>query len=261
MEMEAEKENERPIKTGWVKFFRSLTEWEWWDDHNTFRTFSYLLLSVNHEDKKWRGIEIKAGQMITGRKTLAASIGLSEQQIRTCLDKLKSTKEITIENFGFSSLISIVNWEKYQEATKETTKHQPSDNQVSTKYQPPLKNDKNIKNINICSFDIESVYQQFPRKLGKAGGIKKLSKEIKTQEQFENLKKAVANYSSSVSAKKTSIEYVKYFSTFASEWEAWVDIPQEEFSPKQNFAKKNNSNAVIDHYNSLMSELGSEVMT
>jgi len=73
--------------------------------------------------------------------------------------------------------------------------------------------------------DLESIYKKYPRKRGKTRGMKKLVKEIKTKKQFENLDRAVLNYSRSVS--KTDPQYILYFSTFASEWEDWVD-PEPE---------------------------------
>lgn len=150
-EINQEQVHQFESSVGWVKLFRSFTKWEWWEDHNTSRLFIWLLTNVNFEEKKWKGIVVQSGQILTGRKSLSEKTGLSEQQIRTCLEKLQLTKEITIESLGFSSRISIVNWEKYQTSTNESTKQQPSGNQVVTKGQPPLKNEKNVKkdkNIN-----------------------------------------------------------------------------------------------------------------
>lgn len=130
---------------GWIKLHRQLTKWEWYDDANTFRLFMHLLLTANHERNNWRGIDVKAGQNIVGRKKLADALKLSERQIRTSLKKLKSTNEIAIETTNKYTLITIVNWGLYQEDEKKTTnkttnKLPTNDQQVTTN-----KNDNNIK--------------------------------------------------------------------------------------------------------------------
>jgi len=130
---------------GWIKLHRSLIDWEWYNDANTCRLFIHLLLRANHKPKKWRGKTIEAGQLLTGRKALSAQTGLSEQQIRTSLSKLKSTNEITIKSTSQDSIITLVCWESYQQNNHEdnqrATNEQPTDNQQVT-------TNKNVKNEN-----------------------------------------------------------------------------------------------------------------
>ena len=134
---------------GWIKLHRSLLDWEWYDDANTCRLFIHLLLRANHKPKNWRGIAINTGQVLTGRKVLAEQTGLSEQQVRTSLNKLKSTNEITIKSTSHNSLITLVCWESYQQNNQEdnqaVTKQQPTDNQAVTTNKN-VNNDKNEKN-------------------------------------------------------------------------------------------------------------------
>ena len=134
---------------GWIKLHRSLLDWEWYDDANTCRLFIHLLLRANHKPKNWRGIAINTGQLLTGRKVLAEQTGLSEQQVRTSLNKLKSTNEITIKSTSHNSLITLVCWESYQQNNQDdnqaVTKQQPTDNQAVTTNKN-VKNDNNEKN-------------------------------------------------------------------------------------------------------------------
>ena len=55
----------------WIKIYRSLLDWEWYDDINTCRLFIHLLLTANYEDKKWHGMVIKRGQRFCSSVTLA----------------------------------------------------------------------------------------------------------------------------------------------------------------------------------------------
>lgn len=125
---------------------RRLKAWEWYTDPNTFRVFMHLILSANHKERSWRGFPLRAGQVITGRVQLAQELGLSEQQIRTALDKLKSTNEITVETTSQFSVVTLVKWAEYQIEDKETTDEKPADdekhNQPSTQ---PITTDKNDK--------------------------------------------------------------------------------------------------------------------
>lgn len=138
---------------GWVKIHRRLTDWEWFDDDITFKLFIYLLLKANHKPKKWNGITIKRGQLVTGRKKLSAELGKSEQTIRTHLKRLKSTNEITIKTTNKYSIITICKYESYQakeknnnqqdnqQANQQLTNNQPTTNQQLT----TNKNDKKEK--------------------------------------------------------------------------------------------------------------------
>jgi hypothetical protein len=38
--------------SGWIKIHRSILEWEWYEDTNTFRLFMHLILKANHKDRK-----------------------------------------------------------------------------------------------------------------------------------------------------------------------------------------------------------------
>lgn len=98
----------------YVKLYRKTLQNEWWDDLNTMRLWFYLLLSVNWVDKKWHGMIIKKGQIMTSAKKLAKGTKISYQSIRTSLERLKSTNQLTCETTHGGTLITIVKWELYQ---------------------------------------------------------------------------------------------------------------------------------------------------
>lgn len=64
---------------GFVKLYRSILDWEWYQDVNTKSLYLHLLLKANHEPKRWMGIEIGRGQLVTGRKQLSVELGMSER--------------------------------------------------------------------------------------------------------------------------------------------------------------------------------------
>jgi hypothetical protein len=117
---------------GWIKLHRQILEWEWYSDNNCFRLFLHLLLKANHKEKRFKGIELKVGSIVTSRDLLARETGLTSQQIRTALTKLISTNEITSVTSSQGTIIQIVSYEKYQVPTNEITNEQPTSNQQST---------------------------------------------------------------------------------------------------------------------------------
>lgn len=116
---------------GWIKLHTKILNWEWYGDANTFRVFLHLLLTANFKPKRWKGIEVGRGQLIIGRKQLAEDCGISEKNVRTALEHLKATNELAIKPFSFCSLVTIKNYEKYQQ-TGQQSGQQPANNR------PPL---------------------------------------------------------------------------------------------------------------------------
>ena len=112
---------------GWIKLHRKMINWEWYNDINVKVVFLHLLLTANHEDKKWQGIEIKRGQKITSLSHLAEETKLSVKQIRNVLNKLKSTGEITSKRTNKYTIITIVKYNDYQ--LKEEKEDKQNDTQ------------------------------------------------------------------------------------------------------------------------------------
>lgn len=99
---------------GWVKLHRKITEWDWYDDANTFRLFIHLVLIANSKNANWRGNEIKRGELITSIEHLAEDLKLTSKQIRLSLEKLKKTQEIGTQRANNATMITICNYDNYQ---------------------------------------------------------------------------------------------------------------------------------------------------
>ena len=144
------------MENSFIKLYRSLLDWEWWDDKNVTRLFLTILLSVNWQTKKWHGMTIEKGSVFTSIEHLSKKSGLTMQQTRTALNKLKSTGEITIKSTNGGTLVTVENWGKYQfmpeeitnESTNNPTNNQQTSNKQITNNQQQLKKEKNKKNIN-----------------------------------------------------------------------------------------------------------------
>ena len=85
------------MNTGWIKIYRSLLYWEWADVPEMVALWVRLIIRATHEDSQWHGVTISRGQLVTTTAKLAAESGLSPQQVRTCLDRLKASNQINTQ--------------------------------------------------------------------------------------------------------------------------------------------------------------------
>ena len=153
---------------GYVRLFRKFVNWEWYKNNITKIVFLHCLLKANWEDSKFEGNEIKRGSFITGRKKLSEELGISEQEVRTSLNHLISTNEITIKKTNKYSIISINNYDAYQfnnqENNQQITNNQPTNNQQSTTYEKEKEDEEEQKNI-IYNNIYELIEKSFKRTL------------------------------------------------------------------------------------------------
>jgi hypothetical protein len=217
-------QGEKMSESGWVKTHRRKIKWEWFSTPNTAHFFEYCLLKASHKEFRYKGKVIPRGGFWFGRKVASTETGLSERSIRTAIKHLISTNEVTIKTSSQGSIITVVNWDKYQLVTNDVTNDRPTTDQRPTTY----KNYNNINNINnnpkasSQTFDLEQIYSAYPKKQGKKKGIEKLLKLIKTQEQFDLILQGAKSYSEYCSENNTDSKYIKQFSTWVN-GEHWND--------------------------------------
>jgi hypothetical protein len=114
---------------GWIKIYSKFLQWEWFDCAEMVQVFVYLLLKANARERCWRGITIGRGQHITSNATMRHDLHLSEQQIRTCIKRLISTGEITTKATNKFTIVTICNYDSYQEfscSSNEQNNEQPN---------------------------------------------------------------------------------------------------------------------------------------
>lgn len=114
---------------GWIKLHRQITEWGWYKCNATRSVFIHLLLTANHKDGEVEGVAIKKGQKAASAQSLGLELGLSRQSVRTAFKHLISTNEITTKSAGKFTVITVVNYAKYQDFNSDKDE---GDNQQST---------------------------------------------------------------------------------------------------------------------------------
>ena len=107
----------KTINNGWICLHRSILSWEWWDDLPTRNLFFYCLLSANHEEESWHGIQIPRGSLMTSYDALSRGTGFSVKQMRRAVENLKKTGELGTKRAGNGVILTINNYGKYQDYT------------------------------------------------------------------------------------------------------------------------------------------------
>lgn len=133
---------------GWIKLHRKLIEWEWFDNSEMVHLLIYFLLKANHKANMWRGVELLPGQFISTLPDIKKDTGISVQSVRTCLDRLKSTGVITDRSTNKFRVITICNYESYQDSNNDTNSQINMQNniQLTDKQQTTNRHNKNENN-------------------------------------------------------------------------------------------------------------------
>lgn len=147
---------------GWIKIYRKLKDWEWYQDSNVVHVFIHLLLSAPFADTRKRGTAYKAGQIVTSLVLLAAELDKSYPTILRCIKILTKSGAIDTKSTNKKTIITIRNFAKYQqdktlcyknnlEQDLEQPLYQSLEQTLEQPLQPiynkNIKNNKNVKNI------------------------------------------------------------------------------------------------------------------
>ncbi|MCP4394855.1 MAG: hypothetical protein GY804_11415 [Alphaproteobacteria bacterium] len=217
------------MSTGWIKLHRQFLDWEWYDDMNTKCLYLHCLLRANHSDAKWRGIDVKKGQFITSLDSLSSETGLSVQKIRTSLNKLKSTGNITSKQQAKARIITVVGWDDYQEVNKESNKQATGKQQATNRQLTPDKNVRSKECKNDKNNDIVAKAPKFnfkaellalgvnPETLADWLTVRKNKKASNTKTAFNGLIREITKSGLMVN---DAIEYAasKSWSGFKAQW-------------------------------------------
>ncbi len=227
------------MNDGFILIHRKIVkEWEWYNNVNDRLVWFHCLLSANWCDGWYNGKLIPRGSFVTGRKKLSTEIGLTEQQVRTSLEHLKSTNNITIKSFNKYSVITINNYNKYQLPTNNITNNQPTSNQQVTNNQPTsnhniinnneeqlitIKNneDKIYNNVDYET-EFEELWKLYPKKQGKKDALKSYVKARKKGIDKETILNGLNNYVNYIKFKNIDDQFVKMGSSWFNQ-ESWND--------------------------------------
>ena len=107
------------MSDSWIKLYRKFIDWEWFHKPEMVQLFIWLLLNAKYSEQPREGSTIECGQLVTTFPEMARETRLSMQKLRTCINRLKSTHEITCKSTNKYTTITICNYGCYQGAIQE----------------------------------------------------------------------------------------------------------------------------------------------
>jgi DNA-binding Lrp family transcriptional regulator len=155
---------------GWVKTHRKIIDWRYFKNSEIFHVWTTLLILANYKEGFTAdGTKLNAGQLMTSNKSLSEKTGLSESKIFRIIEKLKIEGQIEKQGSNKNTVITIVNYEIYQEHEMQIeeqvkTKRRASEEQVKTnKNANNNKKEKNVKNIIIKPSPLAFLFPKDPK--------------------------------------------------------------------------------------------------
>ena len=138
-------------KKGYVKLYRKIQDWGWFQDGNMLKVMLWLIINANTQDSEYRGIPVRRGSLVTSLKDLTENLSgsskhekISIQQMRTIVKRLTRTGEILVSSTNAFTVITICKYDVYQGNNtffdSESTNEQQTDNNQLTFEQQHSKN-------------------------------------------------------------------------------------------------------------------------
>lgn len=138
--------------SGYIKIDRKILDWEWYQNEHTKNVFLHCLLKANWKDGNFKGNLIKRGSFVTSIKKISLELDLTEDEVRTAIKHLIDTGEITKQTTNKYSVITVSNYELYQDVPEQIpnnyqadTKQIPNNSHSIPKPFPTIEEGKNIR--------------------------------------------------------------------------------------------------------------------
>ena len=206
---------------GYIKIHRSFIYWEWYKNNNTRFVFLHLLITANFAAKRWQGLTIQRGQLVTSKAKLAHELGLSMQQIKTVFTNLRTTGEITTKATNKYTIITICKYDSYQSFENENnqqnnqrTTNEPTNEQPQRKNKKNKEKNKQKEIRKILLDDLPTEAEQFDARQNTA-----LPFDLVTaNETLKNLDRAeiAKTYKNIFGSKFTADQYARALNTFCT---------------------------------------------
>lgn len=123
---------------GWFKFHRKIFENPICNkDSEYFHVWCWILANAEFEERRmlFAGKErvIEKGQFITTSKRISEELKINKNKVDRILNNLKNAKQIDKQISNKNTLITVVNWEKYQLDDKQNDKRVINERETSEK--------------------------------------------------------------------------------------------------------------------------------
>lgn len=240
----------------YIKIDRKILEWEWYKNLNTCRLFFHILLKANWKDGKFEGMEVPRGSFVSSISGLSEETGLTIREVRTAIEHLKATGELTSKAYSKFTLFTVNNYCLYQGDDKAPDKRATNERQANDKLTTTIEEKKEIKNerkeIGGAS-DSQSVLpesrfnefcQLYPKKVNALLAINgEYTYLLQTTPSLSenDLIAAVKNYAEACRILKTQERYIKNPENWLKD-STWIDYLPENYKKPEGEKSKNKFN-------------------
>lgn len=154
---------EENCSLGYIKLFRSLLDWEWFDDSKTLHVFIYCLLRAGYKDSAWKGIGLKSGEFIGSRAQIAEKTRLTDSEVKTALMHLEKTGEITRKKVGKYTIYKVNKYSSYQQIADITPEKRRQIADITPEKPPKDKKErsKEVKKKDITFDPMEQIRENY----------------------------------------------------------------------------------------------------
>ena len=240
---------------GFTKLSNNLPNWAWYMNNDTLAVYIRLLMGAAWSDTEYEHVNLKRGQIATTIPKLAEQNGLSKQNIRTIIARLKSTGKITVKTTSKLSIITLIDYDSATEINTQNNSQSTVNQQATNSPTLLYKEDKNIRNPETAASAAEgggfekalkkrstSAYEEsferfwscYPRKTAKQNALKAWLK-LKPDEALVNgILSALERFKKTEQWLRDNGRYIPYPATWLED-RRWED---EVCSPPQNNADK-----------------------
>ena len=243
------------MKDGWIKLYRNVTNWRLYDNDFMFKFFVTLLANANVYEKKWNGTTIKRGQILTSISHLSRQFNKTPRQIRTALENMEG-EEIEITTTNRFTIISIKNYEAYQDRCQTECQTECNENDKRNDKRNDKQNDKQRARQNYslnnsfydsCEYDETKENAKNDKRNDKRNdkqNVTKMSNEMSNEmsttkedkeDKEERIKKEIHTY---VCKEKKSISDAEIFSDEKNSGNNLAPVAQEEKKEKNSARKE-----------------------
>lgn len=142
--------------SGWYKQWRDLFTRPWAKDPKMVAVYVYLHCCAYANDGNWHGQKIYRGSCPTSRAAIMEGTGLTEQEVKSRLQKLVDAGEIVVKPTNYGTIVTICDYDCYELQTSlfddEASSQEPAKNQPTTHRGTSLYNkEERIYNNNLIS--------------------------------------------------------------------------------------------------------------
>ena len=149
------------MQEGFITIHRKILDWYGFQSGNRLKLWITILVLASHKDKTMmyngKPKEIKRGQFVSSRRSLARITGISESYVENLLKELEIQQQIQQQSCSSSRLITILNYDIHQNVQP---RKQPRTGQQKDHGQDTINNVNNetISNTNVLLSKFKELY-------------------------------------------------------------------------------------------------------